>query len=142
MESETTAANAAPSIAGDRGTKKGKLRTENLRVRRETKRKILAELAALNRKELGRKVTADDYVALAISLIRPEHTEALRQRTLSNKDRLEQRYLDYCAQHGKVSKDEFLGLILDGSRQPEAPVTVGTGGRTETRVGEKARVAS
>ncbi len=93
-------------------TKRAKLKTDNLRVRRETKKKIQTELAALNRKDFGRKVTTDDYVQLAISLVRPEHTDTLKERTLSNKDRMEKRYQEYCAAHGKVSKDEFIGTLL------------------------------
>jgi hypothetical protein len=53
--------------------KKAKLvRTDNVRVRRETKKKILTDLAALNKKDFGRKITVDDYVQLAIALIRPD----------------------------------------------------------------------
>jgi hypothetical protein len=93
-------------------SKKTKLKTDSLRVRRETKKKIQAEVAVINRKSFGRPVTPDDYVALAITLIKPDHLDALKDRTLSNKDRLEKRYQDYCAVNGKVSKDEFLGVLL------------------------------
>ena len=92
--------------------KKNKVKTDSLRVKRETKKKIQAELATLNRKDFGRAVTTDDYVALAITLLRPEHLEQLKERSLSNKDRMEKRYREYCAEHGKASKDEFLGVLL------------------------------
>lgn len=88
------------------------LKTDSIRVKRETKKRIIAEVAALNRKEFGRKVTVDDYVALAVSLLKPDHCEQLKQQSLSNRDRLELRYQEYCAAHGKVSKDEFLGTLL------------------------------
>lgn len=95
---------------------KGKVvRTDNLRVRRETKKRIQSELATLNKKDFGRKITADDYVALAITLIQSAHLEGLRERSLSNKDRLEQKYQEHCAKHGKVSKDKFLGVLLGGN---------------------------
>ena len=93
-------------------SKSKNVKTDNLRVRRETKKKVQIELAALNKKDFGRPVTADDYVALAITLLQPAHLDQLRQRTLSNKDRMEKRYQDYCAAHGKVSKDEFIGVLL------------------------------
>jgi len=93
-------------------TKRAKLKTDNLRVRRETKKRIQTEIAVLNRKDFGRPVTADDYVALAITLIQPGHLDQLRERSLSNRDRIEKRFKDHCAEHGKVSKDEFLGLLL------------------------------
>jgi hypothetical protein len=88
------------------------VKTDNLRVRRETKKKVQIELASLNKKDFGRPVTADDYVALAISLLQPAHLDQLRQGTLSNKDRMEKRYQEYCVAHGKVSKDEFIGVLL------------------------------
>jgi hypothetical protein len=91
---------------------KTKLRTENLRVRKETKKKILSELAVLNKKEFGRPITPDDYVAMAVSLLEPQHLEALKERSLSNKDKLEKRYQEYCSQHGKITKDEFIGVLL------------------------------
>lgn len=93
-----------------------KLKTESLRVKRETKKRIQTELAALNRKDFGRKITADDLVALAIGLVESQHLDALRERSLSNRDRLEKKYQEYCASHGKVSKDEFLGLLLEGDK--------------------------
>ena len=88
------------------------VKTDSLRVRRETKKKVQAELAAINRKAFGRAVTADEYVALAITLIQPSHLDQLKDRSLSNKDRMEKRYQDYCAEHGRVSKDEFIGILL------------------------------
>src|SRR4051812_324959 len=91
---------------------KVKSRTDYLRVGRETKKKILTELSNINRKNLGKPITPDQYVALAISLINPEHLEKLKEQSLSNKDRLEMRYQEYCEQHGKISKDEYLGILL------------------------------
>jgi hypothetical protein len=90
---------------------KAKPSTDSLRVRRETKKKILAELVILNKEGLG-KVTPDQYVALAISLLTSSHLEQLKQRSLTAKDRIEQRYREYRAQHGKVSKNDFLATLL------------------------------
>ena len=98
-------------------SKKTKLKTDSLRVKRETKKKIQTEVAVINRKDFGRLVTPDEYVALAITLIKPEHLEQLKERSLSNKDRLEKRYHDYCAANGKVSKDEFIGVLLSAGTE-------------------------
>lgn len=97
-----------------RTTKKTKPKsgTDSLRVRRETKKRILAELGILNKKDFGKPVTPDQYVNLAISLLRPEHLQSLREQSLSNKDRMEKRYVDYCSEQGKVSRDEFIGILL------------------------------
>lgn len=97
-----------------KNSKKLKLKpaTDSLRVRRETKKRILVELATLNKKDFGKPITPDQYVNLAISLLRPEHLQSLKEQSLSNKDRMEKRYLDYCAEHGKVSRDEYIGILL------------------------------
>lgn len=88
------------------------VKTDSLRVKRETKKKIITELITLNKKDFGRKLTADDYVQLAISLLTSEHLQKLKEWSFSNKDRLEQRYQEYCSNHGKTSKDEFIGILL------------------------------
>ena len=97
-------------------SKKTKLKTDSLRVKRETKKKIQTEIAVINRKGFGRPVTPDEYVALAITLLKPEHLEQLKDQSLSNKDRMEKRYQEYCTTHGKVSKDEFIGVLLSGGQ--------------------------
>jgi hypothetical protein len=94
-----------------------------VRVSRKTKRRILAELDRLNRKDFGRHVTADEIVALAVSLLGPEHCLKLQEATLSNADRLEQRYRAYVKEHGPTTKDEFLGKLLAGTANPQAPIT-------------------
>ncbi|MBI2712252.1 MAG: hypothetical protein HYX41_05245 [Bdellovibrio sp.] len=86
----------------------------SLRVRKETRRKIIAELARINRKALGRPLYIDDFLAFAISLISPEHIEKLQESSLSNADRLERDYRAYITQIGPISKDEYLGKRLNG----------------------------
>ena len=91
-----------------------------LRVRRETKRRVMQELAKVNKKDFGRKVTVDDLIGLAVSLLNAAHLTHLQERSLSNADRLKQRLREYVKKHGAVSKDEFLGMILGD--QPDATV--------------------
>jgi hypothetical protein len=91
---------------------KAKVGTDSLRVRRETKKRILSELAALNKKEFGKPITPDQLVSVAMSLLKPEHFQELQEQSLTAKDRFEKRYREYCAQNGKISKDEFLGTLL------------------------------
>ena len=101
--------------------KKAKLvRTDSVRVRRETKKKILTDLVALNKKDFGRKVTVDDYVQLAISLIKPEYLERLKEQSLSNRDRMELKYKEYCTANGKISKDDFIGMLLSSGKDGKA----------------------
>ena len=48
--------------------KSGKTPTVAVRMRRETKRRIAAELAKINKKEFGKKVRVDEFITLALAL--------------------------------------------------------------------------
>ena len=84
----------------------------SLRVKPETRKRFLSELAKVNKKSYGRKVRADQLLSLLLTLVRPEHIQQLQQGSLSNADRLEMRYREHVKKFGPVSKDEFLGLLL------------------------------
>lgn len=84
----------------------------SLRVKPETRKRFLSELAKVNKKSYGRKVRADQLLSLLLTLVRPEHIQQLQQGSLSNSDRLEMRYREHVKKFGPVSKDEFLGLLL------------------------------
>mgnify|MGYP001348423100 FL=1 len=84
----------------------------SLRVKPETRKRFLNELAKVNKKSYGRKVRADQLLSLLLTLVRPEHIQQLQQGSLSNSDRLEMRYREHVKKFGPTSKDEFLGLLL------------------------------
>jgi hypothetical protein len=101
------------------GTKsKSKPANDYIRIKRETKKKILSDLAQINRKDFGKSITPDQYIALAISLLTPEHLEQLKTQSMTNKDRLELKYREHCSTNGKVSMDEFIGMLLQ-ERKPQ-----------------------
>lgn len=85
-----------------------------IRVRKDTRKRVLAELARINKKDFGRKVRPDEFIALAVSLVTPEHIVKLQESSLSNADRLEREYRSYISAHGPISKDEYLGKRLTG----------------------------
>ena len=85
-----------------------------IRVRKETRKRVLADLARANKKDFGKKVRVDELIALAVSLVTPEHIQQLQEGSLSNADRLERDYRAYVAEHGHVSKDVYLGKRLSG----------------------------
>lgn len=85
-----------------------------LNIRRETKKRIQAELTRLNKKDLGRTILADDFIAFAIKLITPEHVSQLQETSLSNADRLERDYKAYVIQFGQIPMDTYLGKRLNG----------------------------
>ena len=89
--------------------------TVALRVKPETKEKIDREVSRINHeRQYGRKITTDDYVALAIRLVGSKHLEELKAAVMTNSDRMELEYLEYTKQHGSISKNDYYGLLLQG----------------------------
>lgn len=86
----------------------------SIRVRRDTRKRVLTDLARINKKDFGKNVRADEFIALAVSLVTSEHIVKLQEGSLSNSDRFERDYRNYVAQHGHISKDEYLGKRLSG----------------------------
>lgn len=84
----------------------------SLRVKTETRKRFLVELAKANKKSFGRRVRADQLLNLLLTLLRPEHVQKLQEESLSNADRLEMMYREHVKRHGATSKDEFLGRLL------------------------------
>jgi hypothetical protein len=104
----------SPSAA--RGPKKTAkpVTTAPIRVLKETRKRVLMEVAKANRKDLGRLVVVDDLITMALSLVQPEHIQQIQDSTLSNGDRLELRYREHVKKSGAISKDEFVGLMMRG----------------------------
>ena len=94
--------------------KPGSAPTVALRVKRATKKKLATELARINKKEFGRRVRADELIQFALALVDNNHVAELQERSLSNADRLEQRYQDFVKANGPIAKDVFLGKLLAG----------------------------
>lgn len=86
----------------------------SVRVKTETRDRVLAVVDRLNEKELGRKVIPDDVLAIAVTLLKAEHLEQIQMATLSNFDRLESDYREFVRRNPGVSKDEYLGKLLTG----------------------------
>ena len=94
--------------------------TVGLRVKRETKKRIQAELAKVNKKDFGKKVRCDELIGTALSLLTERHIKELQDGSMTNTDRLEIQYRDYIRKNGATSKDEFLGLVLSGNASGES----------------------
>lgn len=94
--------------------------TTPVRVKRETRRLIEKELAKANKKDFGRRVRVDDLLSVALSLLNAEHIKALQETSLSNADRLDMQYREHVKNHGNVTKDAFLGILLTKNGEPEA----------------------
>ena len=86
----------------------------SIRVRKDTRKRVLTELARINKKDFGKKVRTDELIALALGLVTPDHFRVLQEASLSNADRFERDFRAYVAKHGQMSKDEYLGKRLCG----------------------------
>lgn len=93
-------------------SKKYQANTIPIRVAKNTAKTIKVLLQKLNKKSYGKKVKPDDLIQKSISLLSDEHLEEIKQATMSNSDRLELAYQEYCKGHGQISKDEYFGLLL------------------------------
>jgi len=93
--------------------------TAPIRVRVETRKKILQEVAKANKKDFGRRIRAEDILALSLSLLEARHIQELQDASLSNADRFERDYRAYIAKHGHISKDAYLGKRLNGETASE-----------------------
>ena len=88
-----------------------KLNTTGIRVDKDTRRIIARILDKLNKKQFGKRVKANQLIALAIGLLNDDHYKQLQKQSLSNADKLEMQFKEYVRQHGSISKDEFLGKL-------------------------------
>ena len=88
----------------------------SLRVKPETRKRLLVELSKVNKKTFGRKVRTDQLLNLLLTLLEPKHIQKLQDESLSNTDRIEMKYREHVKQFGAISKDEYLGLLLGPER--------------------------
>ena len=85
-----------------------------IRVKKETRKRLLSEIAKANKKDFGRRVHADEIVAVALMLLTPDHIKKLQEDSLSVMDRLERDYRAHVAKNGPISKDVYIGKRLSG----------------------------
>lgn len=87
--------------------------TVNLRVKRDFRKTVLAELAQLNKKDFGRKVKADDILRFALLLLTDDHREQIKNATLSAADYIEQKFREIKKTQTGISKNEFLASLYE-----------------------------
>ena len=85
-----------------------------VRIGIRSKEKLDALVKRVNRNKVGRKVKADDLIRFSLDLLNDEYLEEIRNKALSNKDRLEILFQRAAKERKGISRDEFLGLILTG----------------------------
>lgn len=83
-----------------------------VRIEKSTLKNVCAFLEELNDGRVGKKIRADKVIAKAVSKLTPEHLEEIAEESLTNADRIEIGYQEYCKSHGEVTKDEYLGTLI------------------------------
>ena len=82
-----------------------------IRVSQETRKRLLSELARINKKPHGKRVKIDALIAALLPKLTAKDVSDLQNASLSGRDRLDQNYRAYCTKFGSVSMDEFLALV-------------------------------
>lgn len=92
-----------------------------IRVRKPTANKLRSLVNRLNRKPYGKKITATDVLNASLALLGDKEMKMIEEQSYTSQDRLEIAYLQYCKENGKITKDEYLALLLDVKLRSESP---------------------
>ena len=84
-----------------------------VRLKKPTIRSIKSLVTQCNKKPYGRRISPDDVIAKAITLLTETHLDDLKAATYSSEDRLEIEFKKYCQANGSISKAEFLEKIMN-----------------------------
>ena len=90
-----------------------KSNTSAIRVSIETRKKLLAELGKVNKKQNGKRVKMDALLVKLISKLTVQDVGELQEASLTGRDRLEQNYRAYCAKFGQITMDEFFARLSE-----------------------------
>ena len=75
--------------------------------------KILKQLKdKINKKSFGRNIRDTEIISLSLGLIGTDHIQRLQESTLTEKDRLHIAHEDYVKENGKITLDQFIGLLI------------------------------
>lgn len=111
METRANVTEVKPQVVGSKPVFK-KSSTEPVRVKKEFRKKLISDLLRINRKG-ERKISMTAYLEKAVSLLTEDHVTELREKTLTNRDRLDRKYRDFVSKFGPMSEDEFIGKLLE-----------------------------
>ena len=94
--------------------RKGTASSAPIRVKQRTKAKLEQLLKQANKDRVGRSIKADDLIWCGLALINDAHIAEIRDKALSNKDRIELLFQCFVKEHRGATRDEFLGALLEG----------------------------
>lgn len=111
----------AENTEANKMKKRPNSKTTPVRLLKTTAKELKRIVVSLNKKPLGKKVRVDEVIVKALSLLENKHIEEIKDSTLSNTDKLELSYREYCKINGQISKDEYLGRLLDRGSESLEP---------------------
>ncbi|OYZ19625.1 MAG: hypothetical protein B7Y39_11540 [Bdellovibrio sp. 28-41-41] len=97
-----------------------------IRVALETRKRLLAELAKINKKQYGKRVKIDALLLKLLFHLSAKDVIELQEASLTGRDRMEQSFRAYCSKVGQITMDEYLELLLksDGRKIESQNATV------------------
>lgn len=66
----------------------------------------------INKKSFGRNIRDTEIISMSLGLISAEHIQKLQESTLTEKDRLHIAHEEYVKENGKITLDQFIGLLI------------------------------
>ncbi|MEI8027669.1 MAG: hypothetical protein WCI18_15080 [Pseudomonadota bacterium] len=85
-----------------------------IRLQKQAKERLDSLLTRANKNRIGKKIRANDLIGYSLDLLTEEHLKDLVARRLTNKERLEIHYKQLSKTKRGYSREEFLGMLLDG----------------------------
>lgn len=93
--------------------KKSQSNSFSVRVTKDGQKRLTTLLNRANKKDFGKKIKGHQLIEFGLSLITDSHIKSIQENSLSNSDLLELKFRDYVKKNGKISKDDFLGILLE-----------------------------
>ena len=85
-----------------------------VRLRAQSKGKLDALIARINKDRVGRRVKPDDLICYSLDLLTDQHLQEIGARLLTNKERMEILYSKLSKTKRGLTRDAFLGMLLEG----------------------------
>jgi len=86
----------------------------SIRVTRTSANTIRKTISAANKKDYGEILRPCDLVDLLVQSINSDTINQLQEQSMSEQDKFDRDYKNYCSQYKKVTKDEFYKLVRQG----------------------------
>ena len=84
-----------------------------VRISKPTQKKLASILNKVNKKDFGKRIKADEVIKASLELITDSLIKNMQQNSLSNADLLEMKFKEMQKKNNKLTKDEFIGLLLE-----------------------------